>query len=426
MYLDGISNVQPLASINNDNVQKNSSSEYDSSSIMEKSKSVKIELIPLMNFPILSPPAEQEISWAVTLGDGTRQVLTTDALQTFLLQEGNINKETVQAWMTNLREIAEYVQQLLASPMYQQIQEAFRNGDANETISGVEGVAAANAAANKQKVDLLSTLSHWQALEHISPTATVEDTSNPPDPSRALMIPLAAALLAGGLTIATETLQPTNLLGGATELVQQVQALFPSVTMQDLVPLINLMVAAPIYFNSWNEAISNIKSRERQNHMPAIQNFAKDIIKIVSDPNFINNTLIQQMKGTKDLIPSEQERLSHVLKFVLLGVALGLLYSAETGKVQNGQFGGTESQELGDLLMGKISNLDDPLKNNLITLARQQLQALSIEDRKIAAEMLLSYAAKSQDLDPMLKPANIIKDAFENVDRNENMGVIKV
>ena len=106
------------------------------------------------------------------------------------------------------------------------------------------------------------------------------------------------------------------------------------------------MIVGPIYYNSWNEAVSNIKNRAHNGYVQTAQNFAKDVIKIVIDPDFVKNVLIQRMQGTSKLSPEDQERLSRMLKIVLIGIALSLLYSVEVGKIQHEKFGGIEPEEL--------------------------------------------------------------------------------
>ena len=111
-----------------------------------------------------------------------------------------------------------------------------------------------------------------------------------------------------------------------------------------------------------------------------------------------------------------------MLKVVLIGVALSLLYSAEVGKVQKGKFGGIEPEELRDLLLGKLTGSPDPSKklseqefltSSLISRVWEQLEPLSIEDRTTAVEMLLSYITKQRDFDPMLDPAKVFDDAID-------------
>lgn len=181
------------------------------------------------------------------------------------------------------------------------------------------------------------------------------------------------------------------------------------------------MVVAPIYFNSWNEAVSNLRSGERHNYVQTAQNIAKDVIKIVTDPHFVRNTLVSRMRGTDQLSPENQERLARMLKIVLIGFALSLLYSVEVGKVQGGKFGGIEPEELRELILGtwnkpaepgKKLNLQEELTNSLFKRIHEQLGPLSQEDREFAANMLLDYITKPRALDLMLDPAKVLYETL--------------
>ena len=397
-------------------------------SSIEKSKAVKPELIPPMNNPVLTAPNEQCVAYAVASLDATGNVVT-NTIHSFVLKGEEIKDSVLKGWLNNLREIEEYVRQQLASPVYQQMLEVLRKGDPRSgAVSGVLG--AANGSANSKgstsqvdQIELLSTLDRLQSLERIPPSAEVSGASAPNDSTRVLVLPLTAALLAGGgFAIGSEVVHAASPLEGVMEMIGSIQPLFPTVSVQDLVPLINLMVVGPIYFNSWNEAVGQLKEKRGQNHRPAIHDFAKDVIKIVTDPSFVNSVLVQKMKGTEHLSPADQDRLARMLKVVLIGVALSLLYSAEVGKVQKGKFGGIEPEELRDLLLGKLTGSPDPSKklseqefltSSLISRVWEQLEPLSIEDRTTAVEMLLSYITKQRDFDPMLDPAKVFDDAID-------------
>lgn len=436
---DSIGKVRGPSPISSTEAAQEGAPRVDSAaSSIEKSKAVRPEVVPPMNSPVLVAPCQQCEAFAVASLDAAGRPVT-NTIHSIILQGEEIKKSVLEGWGQNLRDIAEYVRQMLASPVYQQWQELRMKGNPqSDAVTGVQGATTDNAAAAQGKqVELLSALDRAQVLERVPPSAEVPDTSAPTDSSRVLIIPLTAALLAGGgLAIGTEAVHAANPLAGIVEMVERLQPLFPTVTVQDLVPIINLMVVGPLYFNSWNEAISSLKSRERRSHLPAIHNFAKDVIKIVTDPNFVSGTLIQRMHGTENLSPADQERLSRMLKVTLIGVALSLLYSAEVGKVQDGKFGGMEPEELRDLLLGKFSEQPKPgtqpteheqLTSSLIARAWEQLQPLSVEDRTAAVDMLLSYVMKKRDLDPMLDPAKVFDETVDasHFDPKDKIGMIK-
>lgn len=405
-------------------------------SSIEKSKSVKREAVPPMAAPILSAPSNMEsMAFAVaSLDAGGRPV--TETVMSFVLKGEEIKNSVLKAWADNLREIEKHVRELLSSDLYRQLQEIRLRGDPQSgTVSGVQGAASANAESKGEPVTYLSSLSQLQVLERVPSTAEVPEPSAPQDSSQVLVLPLAAALLAGaGLSIGTEAVSASNPLGGVFELVQKIQPMFPQVSVQDLIPIINLMVVAPIYFNSWKEAVSNLRSGERHSYVQTAQNFAKDVIKIAVDPNFVKNTLISRMRGTDQLSSQDQERLARMLKIVLIGVSLSLLYSVEVGKVQGGKFGGIEPEELRDLILGKLTKAADPTKKlnmqeelttSLIKRIHEQLEPLSITDREFAANLLLDYITKPRALDPMLDPAKVFDETLSFFHPNEKIDMFK-
>jgi len=403
-------------------------------SSIEKSKAVKPELVPPMSSPILMAPSNVDsIAFAVASVDTSGRPFV-NTVRTFILKGEEIKNSMLEGWLKNIREQEEYVRQLLSSPLYMQLQEIRQKGDPKlGVVSGVESATSANASAQKESVDLLSALNRWQAMERIPPTAEVPDPSAPQDSSKVLILPLTAALLAGGLVVGNEIANAaTHPLGGVFEIVERLQPIFPQVSVQDLIPLINLMAVGPIYFNSWNEAISNIKNRERHNYVQTAHKFAKDVIKIVTDPDFVK-TLISRMQGTERLAPQDQDRLARMLKVVLIGVALSLLYSVEVGKVQDGKFGGITPEELRSLLLGdwyepdpsKKSTPHEQLAWSLIQRAHEQLEPLSLEDRTQAATMLIDYVDKTRDFNPMTEPVKIFDETFSAFDPKEKINMFK-
>lgn len=432
---DGIDKLRGLSSIPPIRSEEETPHVDSGASVIEKSKAIHAEVVPSMNSPILAAPSQQCEAFAVASLDATGRPMTS-TIHSFVLKGEEVKNSVLEGWMNNLREIEEYVRQLLVSPMYQQLQETLRKGDPQlGVVSGIQGAASANAAARGEGVELLSALDRLQVLERVPSSAEVSGISPSADSSAVLVLPLTAALLAGGgVAIGTEVVQGVNPLSGVMEMVANLQPLFPTVSVQDFVPLINLMIVGPLYFNSWNEAVSSLKNRERHNHLPAIQNFSKDVIKIVTDPHFVNHVLVNKMKGTEHLSQVDQDRLTRMLKVVLVGVALSLLYSAEVGKVQSGQFGGMEAEELRDLLLGKFTEFDsskklsehEQLTTSLIARAWEQLKPLSVEDRTAAVNMLLDYVAKKRDLDPMLDPAKVFDEAINaTLDPKGKMGNMK-
>ncbi len=393
----------------------------NSLSSIEKSKSVKPELTPAMAQPILATPLENCEAFAIASVDA-KGVPNTEIIYSFTLKEAEIKDEVLKGWMNNLREIEEYVRQLLLSPHYREIQELLNKGDQRgKKVSGVQGVSSANAAAESGDVEFISMLDRCRLIEKVSRPDAVSESAPSSDAARMTILPLMASILAGGYAIGSEAIHSASSLGGIAEMVEKLQPLLASVSIQDIVPFINLMVVGPIYYHSWNEAISNLKNKQGKNHLQLIHQFAKDVIKMVFDPNFIHHPLLQHIKGIDGLTVDGRERLSRLLKVVLIGVALSLLYSIEVGKIHGDSFGGIESEELRDLLLGKFKpesskklSEHEKLTSGLIERAWEQLTFLSIEDRTVAVEILLNYVSKKKDVHLLLEPSKVFKEVVES------------
>lgn len=405
-------------------------------SSIEKSKSVLAVLIPLTDVPVLPPPSsnQQDVTFAVASVDshGNTQV---NILKSFELAMSDTTTAVVRNWAQSMRDQAEEIRRILASPSYQMLQELNLKGYIGNAVNQVEGsTAAATAVGSAGAPQLVSTLDRLQAIEYVPPTAQIPDPEAPQDSSRALVIPLTAALLiGGGLALGGTSLVASvpggsvDLLTRAVELVGKLQPLLPQLSLTDIIPMINLMVVGPIYYRSWDEAVSNSRNRERHSHIQAVQEFAKDVIKIVSDPAFVPSLLINRSTDEGgQLTADQQDRLTRMAKFVVIGIALGLLYSIEVGKVQQGKFWGMEPQEMRDLLAGKFVPEVDPKKKmtvqeqltmSLIKRASEQLSFLdNIEDRIRAADVLLKYIGSSHELEPMLDPAKVFNKVFDSMD----------
>lgn len=431
---ESIDAIKKISRVPSTEALQESSSKVDTGlSTIEKSKSVVAISIPPMDAPILQAPSAdpQFLTFVMTSVDANGRPMI-DILRSIQLKVKDVNNEVLAKWAENLREIAEQVSQLLRSPIYQQLLEIRMKGDPHvDQVSGIQGPSAANAAAGKDPISFLSTLDRLQVLERIPSTAKVEDTSSAQtsykESSQALVIPLTAAMMIGGALALGSTEITASISGAASsslshvvELVSRLQPLLPQMSIENVIPLINLMVAAPIIYHSWDEAVSNYKNNERHNYVKIVQNFARDVLRMVGDANFISTT-VNKMEGTDRLTSDDQNRLSRMLKIILIGVALGLLFNVEVGKVQEGKFGGLEPEELRDLLIGDLGPQLDPKKKptvqqeltmSLINRAREQLALLSPKDRMEVATLLLEYLGKTREFEPMLEPAKIYEETL--------------
>ncbi len=78
------------------------------SSSIGKSKAIKTDIVPFMDIPILTTPSS---------------AIAASPVYSSAIRGEKIKNSVIENWMKNLREIEEYIRQILASPMYQQLQE---------------------------------------------------------------------------------------------------------------------------------------------------------------------------------------------------------------------------------------------------------------------------------------------------------------
>lgn len=400
-------------------------------SSIEKSKAVPGTAVAPMNAPILISPSDQAV-FAISSVDATGKKMI-QILSTVALKIEGIKNDVLEGWAQNLRQIEEQIRQILASPAYIQLQEMRTKGDPRSgTVSGVQSAASAaksGLAGGSDSITLLSTLDRMQVLEKIPPTAEVQDTTPPQNPSRSLILPLAAAILMGG-ALAVGTVQLTtsltgissNVLTNVVKLVEQLQPLFSTFTVRDLVPAINLMIVGPLYMNSWKEAVSNFGNKERNSNIETVHKFAQDVIKMVSDPTSLLRLLVSQSAGKTPISEGEIDQRTHMLKLIMVGVALSLLYSVEVGQIQGGKFRGIQPEELRDLLLGKMQIKQDPeakptrqeeLIDSLIKRGKEQVSLILREEDKVkAAEILVGYVYQERELEHLLDPEKIFNDTL--------------
>jgi hypothetical protein len=139
----------------------------------------------------------------------------------------------------------------------------------------------------------------------------------------------------------------------------------------------------------------------------------------VNDPALILG-LMGRVQGVNKPSSLEQEHLSRLLKIILLGVAVSLLYSVEVGKVMNQQFGGIEPEEFRDLLMHdlqptdskQILNEHQQLTLSVVEHLHSELSLLPAADRAAVINHLLDYMGQVQEVNPLLDPAKTFQSVL--------------
>lgn len=398
-------------------------------STIAKSESIAEASAPVMSQPVLVVPIQTQANQEAVL---TKVMAGTGAVTAFLLEiqtkMNEITNDILDGWIKNLKEIEETVRQLINSPQYLQQQEIRLKGDAapGQATSGtVSGVGAASGTASSS---VINTLDRLRILEQVPATDETIEASTPSDKeasrkeaSADLALPLTATLmiggslaLGGGIEFTTTASRvggiSSNPVSGALEVINHLQITSPQL-METAVPLVNLMVMAPIYYHAWNDAITNFKEGHR-NYTQFAQNFAKDALNMINDPKFVDG-LIAKLQGS-GLEVKDHTQLAAVAKAIVASIALGLLYSTEVGKVQEGKFHGMTEEEFKGIMLGEIKvpdpnapNLTEQQKLTALMLQslQTQLTSLPMSERVKLTEGIMEYLADQHDLDSMLTPS---------------------
>jgi hypothetical protein len=387
------------------------------SSIKKSEEQAAEEMIASMNTPMLMPPADNALnvsnsaSAIALIGDNTI---------------GQINNDIWKKYQQNLDQIKEQIEKQIASPTYQALQEIRIHGGDTANVSGLQTALAANAAlANPIASGNFSIINSVENLHHnmtrVSPAET--DVTQ-------MMIPMTTTLLIAGVpAIATMEFSAasSNPVQGSLEIIGKLQQNLPALGLQDVVPMINLMVMAPIYYNALTEATSRLPNKEQSSHVGAAQKFAQSVIAMVSNPDYIMVNFVNKMEGADKMSPDRKQEIASSIRLILATVALSLLYSIQTGKVQGSNFWGITPQELRDMLNGTMAAPDpdskpteiDKLSATLINLAQAQLASLPMAQRLSTINNILNFVTANQSIKTMLDPVKILSSVIDSANFDE-------
>ncbi|MBA3721289.1 MAG: hypothetical protein H0W88_02690 [Parachlamydiaceae bacterium] len=404
-------------------------------------------LTPALNMPVLPPynsNGDNSLTTVVAaMGTNGGKELMGLFLMSQQLTDNSINKDILDGWSENIREIAEQVRMILASPVYRQQEELRLKGDPLlGAVSGVQSAASANSTSSypvptntANTAALLLYVDNLQTFERVPPTGNVVDTTSPSDPTKILTIPLMGAFIAGG-AIALASMEASvavsgissNPFQGAAEFINRLQPIFPQF-IQNVIPTINLLVMPLVYFTSWDASIGNLRNKEGKSQQNMAQNFAKQVIKMVSDPTFILLTIVNNADKMQKYTPEQQKYLAAIVKLSLATVALSLLYALEVGKAVGNKFWGMEPEEFRGMLLGKIP-MPDPtkgklteaeiLKITLLKMIKEQLEILPSKEKAATLEATFEYLTSTHDIDDMTDPTKVFDEVFNSNAFNSN------
>lgn len=353
----------------------------DASSI-QTSEMVGAMLILPASVPQLIPPevSSANLDASIELLRSSQKFVLS-SLSKFIDTTNEIKQAILDKWSQNIQQIKEDVERMLKSATYRHNEEIRRKGsEAPDLTHALEQAEKASAAT----------------------------------------LPMMASMVVGGslmLTSMDVSATSATPVSGSVEMVEKITTLYPQLTTENVLPLVNLMIAAPLYLHAWAEASSKTAEGGEVSALPMAQGFAKDVLKMMGNPAWIIASFVNRMEGAAQMSDAQKQEMGLVVQLILGGVALGLLYSAEVGTASGGKFGGMQPQELRDLLNGKLPSpfagtKEGFIGTSLLGQMRALLATLSPEKSTAALEAILQYLGNARALNQMRTPSKVFQEVF--------------
>lgn len=392
-------------------------------STIEESKLVASLLLPLVSsFPLLPPPKKDDGTV-----DGLSSILTSmnerkkmNFLFGLMSQMREITSNMNKTFADNLKAIEEETKRIINSSDYRYEEEIRKKGDPHrgKVSGGMTPTAALGAAplidkVNESNKDSLISVDRLDKLSQ-----KVKEKSN-------LEIPFTVLFTVAGSLALGKMSMKNDAVDDLAKFVEKIQPVVQQVKVEEIQPLINLMVMALIIFRPLDEGISNIKENEQHSFAKRVEDFAKDVIKMVSDPTFALLTIVNNIEKVDNLNPEQKRNFLAMLKLILASVALSLLYSLEGGKIQGDKFFGMEPIEFRALLDPNKPLLQvkpeekmtshENLMWSLINVIRAQIAELPPETVSSTIDAVLGYMEKRQNVGKLLDPSKVLVQVLQSM-----------
>lgn len=364
-------------------------------STIEESKLIATLMTPLLSSnPLLAPPTKEAeaVDGLSSILDMMNERKKMHFLFSMAAQLTEIIHNMNETFADNLEAIKEETKRIINSP-------AYRDKEEMRKKEKMHGVGSEIAWLDKLSKD-------FQIQANLEIPFTVLFT------------------VAGGLALGKMETK-NDAMDDVIQLAVRLQPVVPQVKLEEIQPLINLMVMAPIIFRPLDEQVGHSKTNELKNYAKLVHNFAKDVIKMVSDPTFALLSIVNNIERVDHLNQKQKIHLIAMLKLILSSVALSLLYSLDVGKIQAGKFFGMERIEFRALLDPNIPLLkpkpaekmdtQEKLMWSLIHAIRFQMADLPSESISSTIDHVLEFLSQSQRVDKLLDPSKVLIDVFQSM-----------
>lgn len=414
----------PLAPSSTSPAQEESAkSPNDISTIAQSEATMAMMLAIMMHVPILVPPPH-EPSAGLRL---ERTALITSA-QTV---NDQVKESILKGWQNNIEQLSAQIKAIVNSPAYQELQRNKIHGDSKSAaVSGVQSASSANVAAANPvaggSFNIISAIEQALSVLRMADThpSKESDSAEGVVPMTALVFMQGALVLGEFESSVSPTGMTSNPVPGSMQILDTLQSNL-NLSPDQSIPMINLAVIFFIYSLAAEEAISRFNQNEGKSDLEKVQAFARDVIRMVSNPDYVMANFVNKMEGTDRMDPDRKAIIATTMRLILATVALSLLHSLEMGKVQQGEYWGMLAEDLKAVLMGEknppADSKQEPteierLSSTLVKLVRDQIAALPENVRASTIETILHYIESSHDVEKMLDPAKLITEEFKEME----------
>jgi len=414
----GDSEIEPLNPVNSphlEHVHLKTKTDVDT---IQASEIAASSLVQLMSFPTLIPPTQKNnhVEALGSLLTSMSEQKKRDILFSLVSQMGEITSNLNDIFMKSLEAYIEETRRILNSYAHKDQVEFKR-----KSLLPADGVEEnINAqATNSQSEILKDNKMGLQNIERISQEIKQMEKID---------IPFTVLFTVAG-SLALGTVNGQSGIDEANKdiikLVHHIQAVVPQVKAEEIIPVINLMVMAPIIFRPLDESQLSQKQKAPVDFAKLVQDFAKDVIKMVTDPKFALLNIVNNIERIEHLTPEQKQIFIATLKLILLSVALSLMYSSEVGKIHGDKFLGMQPLEFKALLNPdnplikqkpeKSMNVHEKLVYVLITQIRIQMMELPRINREEILSAMLNFLEESKNIGKLLDPSKVLTNVLQSM-----------
>lgn len=396
-------------------------------STLSESEQIVALMAVIAAFPTLPPPTvvlnntnELEVS-KVTASSGTHgisQVSAASVIEMYIQAKNKIIMNMLDAWLKNIREIADRIQEEIKSPAYQawletqspqyraKIERLSPQGQQEAIMKSPEYLAY--VASLQQSHEILSRLAN--GLDDYTQRARVGTTT------AVQALPFFSAMFVGGISaplpgafVSSGTVQAKEVVSpGVFEQVWKDASLMIPSNASVQLGWIAALMGAGLMNQTMIDTIPNFKPGNKpQIDVADARVFAKNVIQLINNPEI--NLFVQAMfinRPDEGVMTGDPQKNLAMIKAVLLAMSLALVYRVEYGGISKG--------ELEDMRNGKLTSTDD-LKNGLAGLLRDYLAQLGSVEQKLLKNALFDYLASNPPLEHLMKPHLVMRGTLQNL-----------